>query len=470
MRVLLVQPPTFAADPLTAYATGSCVCGPQLGLLYLAAAIADDHEVRIVDLNYLQRSLDTHAQMIQAVVREVQESDAQVVGITTMANSYPFVMLLCDDIKRHCPDVYTVLGGHQATFTAEPTLACFPSVDAVVKGEAESTFPMLLRKLADASTLADVPGLVYRDGAELRVVDSAPPLVDLDALSRPAYHLVPPLSEYQYRPLLVRANILTTRGCPMRCVFCSVTNFWKAGYRRRRPADVVREARWLSETLGARGLDLADDTFTLHPKHVREVCSGLRGLQLEWFARSRVDVADQSLLGEMADAGCTKIFFGAESGSASVLEYIGKRITPGQVLSAVRTARDNGIDSTVSFIFGFPLETREDILCSFSLAEQCLAAGASWVFFHRLTALPGTPLETELSANLSLAGSYSGGPEVLSHPDYLQSIKPMVEANPAIFPSFFSTRLVHFSDEQELLQFYLDEATRRGLEPVGFFL
>lgn len=470
MRVLLVQPPTFAADPLTAYATGSCVCGPQLGLLYLAAAIAEDHEVRIVDLNYLQRRLDTPAQMIEAVVQEAGAFDARAVGVTTMANSYPFVLLLCDEIKRRCPGAHTILGGHQATFTAERTLLRFPSVDAVLRGEAESTFPMLLRRLAEGRTPADIPGLVYRDGGEPEVVDSAPPVVDLDDLSRPAYHLVPPLAEYQYRPLLVRANILTTRGCPMRCVFCSVTNFWKAGYRRRRPEEVVEEARWLSEAVGARGLDLADDTFTLHPEHVRQVCSGLRGLGLEWFARSRVDVADEALLAEMSDAGCTKIFFGAESGSLSMLEYIGKRITPEQVVSAVRAARDNGVDSTVSFVFGFPPETREDILCSFALAERCLAVGASWVFFHRLTALPGTPLETELSANLSLAGSYSAGPEVLSHPDYLQSIRPMLEANPEIFPSFFSTRLVHFSGEQELLQFYLDEATRRGLEPVGFFL
>jgi anaerobic magnesium-protoporphyrin IX monomethyl ester cyclase len=470
MRVLLVQPPTFAADPLTAYATGSCVCGPQLGLLYLAAAVADDHDVRIVDLNYLQRDLDTHVQMIRAIVREVEAFDAQVVGITTMANSYPFVLLLCDEIKRQCPDTFTVLGGHQATFTAEPTLRRFPSVDAVLRGEAESTFPTLLRKLAAPMSLEDVPGLVYRDEGEPRTVDSPPPVVDLDDLTRPAYHLVPPLSEYQYRPLLVRANILTTRGCPMRCVFCSVTNFWKAGYRRRRPDKVVDEARWLLEALGARGLDLADDTFTLHPGHVRQVCAGLRELHVEWFARSRVDLADHSLIAEMADGGCTKIFFGAESGSPPILEYIGKRITPEQAVSSVRTARDNGIDSTVSFVFGFPPETRADILCSFELAERCLSAGASWVFFHRLTALPGTPLETELSTNLSLAGSYSAGPEVLSHPEYLQSIKPMVEANPGIFPSFFSTRLEHFNDERELLQFYVDEATKRGLEPVGFFL
>jgi anaerobic magnesium-protoporphyrin IX monomethyl ester cyclase len=378
--------------------------------------------------------------------------------------------LLCDEIKRQCPDAYTVLGGHQATFTAERTLLRFPSVDAVLKGEAESTFPILLRKLPVPRSLADVPSLVYRDEGVPKFVDAAPPVVDLDDLPRPAYHLVPPLSEYQYRPLLVRANILTTRGCPMRCVFCSVTSFWRAGYRRRRPKEVVDEARWLMEALGARGLDLADDTFTLHPEHVRQVCSGLKELQLEWFARSRVDVADQTLLAEMANAGCTKIFFGAESGSASILEYIGKRITPDQAVSAVRTARDNGVDSTVSFVFGFPPETRDDILCSFDLAEECLTAGARWVFFHRLTALPGTPLDTALSTNLSLAGSYSAGPEVLSHPDYLQNIKPMLEANPEVFPSFFSTRLEHFTNEQELLQFYLDEAIKRGLEPVGFFL
>jgi radical SAM superfamily enzyme YgiQ (UPF0313 family) len=470
VKVLLVQPPTFAADPLTAYATGSCVCGPQLGLLYLAAAIQPHHDVRILDLNYLQRHLDTPRAMIRHVIQEVCAFQPRVVGLTTMANVYPFVLLLCESLKREHPGVFTLLGGHQATFTCTETLRRFPQIDAVLKGEAEATLPLLLQALEGAESLTRVPGLVHRLNGQVRCNESDPPSVPLDDLQRPSYHLVPPLADYQYRPMIIRANMLTTRGCPMRCVFCSVTNFWKAGYRRRDPDRVVEEAYWLLQTTGARGLDLADDTFTLNPEHATAVCRGLRGMGLEWFARSRVDIADGGLLAEMASAGCTKVFFGAESGSARILTYIGKKIVPKQVVAAAAAARREGIDSTVSFIFGFPSESREDILASFRLAEECLGAGASWVFFHRLTALPGTPLAAELTSNLSLAGSYSTGPEVLSYPDYLEEIKPLVEQNPDIFPSFFSTRLEQFASESDLHEFYYAEATRRGLEPVGFFL
>jgi hypothetical protein len=225
---------------------------------------------------------------------------------------------------------------------------------------------------------------------------------------------------------------------------------------------VLQELRWLRDELGAGFIDFADDTFTLDRRRTLEFCEELAraDLGLEWFARSRVDRIDEILLRSLRGAGCSHIFSGAESGSPAMLEYVNKKISREQILDAVRLSVRSGMKIILSFIYGFPDEGPGDMEASLALARQCLEEGAWWVSFQRLTALPGTPVASRISGRFDTGGAYVGGSDLLRSEGFLDEIRPMVEAWPQVFPSYFVVESTRFRSEEELQETYREMAVR----------
>lgn len=300
----------------------------------------------------------------------------------------------------------------------------YPALDLLVRGEADTRFADLLEGLADGRGPADFPGVTFREngGGIAGTADAAQP-EDLDALPFPARHLLP--MERYIGPDGGRFTTLVgTRGCPGRCLYCSVHQAFGGALRCRDPVSVAEEMDACASRFHTRVFGFTDDTFTANREWVLKLCEAFvsRGLhrRVRWFCLTRVDRVDPDLLRAMRRAGCFKVEFGIESGDQEVLDYLGKGITPDQVLQAFRWARQAGL-KTMAFVMLFsPAETRASLQRTKRLV---FAARPDLLQASFCTPYPGTRLAEECrKAGIHVSEDWSRfvfltGP-VIDHPRF----------------------------------------------------
>lgn len=388
MKVLLVNPPTdhlvktFAPDSITE----EMGFYPPMGLLYIAT-----HALRVSDGRFRIEVLDTQVEgMNYARLREAfLEKRPDVVGISCMTFLLIDALKVARLAKETLPGVHVVIGGtHPTIYPAE--MIAQPEVDSIVMGEGEITFTALLEALADKAPLAGIPGLGYKDGG--RPVLNAPRdfLQDLDGLPFPDRELLP---YRKYYNLLggsreIMTSLLTSRGCPHNCVFCTAKDGRLC--RMRSPENVVEEIEYCTAR-GITDFDIIDDTFTIHRKRVMAIAGRIidRGLKITMDIRARVDQVDEDMLETLARAGVTRIRFGVESGDPRILKNLRKGITLDQVRTAFRMARNAGMTTFAYFMLGSPGETETEILKSIRLAREI---DPDFVQFLITTPFPATEL------------------------------------------------------------------------------
>jgi anaerobic magnesium-protoporphyrin IX monomethyl ester cyclase len=335
---------------------------PPLGLGYIASHLRSNNvSVQVVDCTFLD---ETH------VIRKVHELSPSIIGIYSMytmeENSKWFARLF----KPECDLVVT--GGPLPSICPERFLQDF---DVVVVGEGEQTMLELARSTENGD-LSGIPGIVYNENhtrdkkappIHSRVLFNRPRQVvaDLDSLQFPARDLFDNDSyQRQYKKTFGYSltSMMSSRGCPFSCDFCSKPVFGDT-FRARSPRNVVDE---IEEVLsyGYDGVFFQDDCFTLDKKRVTLICDEIirRGLKLEWECLSRVDVVDSDIMRKMRQAGCRRVFFGIESGNDTVLRTMRKEFTADQAGKAVRLARSEGIRAGAFFILGYPGETDDTII------------------------------------------------------------------------------------------------------------
>jgi radical SAM superfamily enzyme YgiQ (UPF0313 family) len=362
VRVCLVSAPTLSQFEDLARLGEDTVQRMPLGLLTLAGVLERAElrpELADLDSSYAAwlASSGRRGGFVRHVAEDLARRGADVYGFGTICSSYPLTLRIATTLKELDPGCRIVLGGPQATATADETVAAFPAVDAVVRGEADAVFPALLDALASSSDLAAVPGLTYRSGGGVVHTRDAPLIDDLDALPSPAYHLYPALRRAESVPLEVG------RGCPFSCTFCSTSAFFGRRFRLKSPARIVEEMRTLLRTYGLDCFELVHDNFTVDRSRVVAFCDALAscGEGFSWSCSSRTDSLDDDLLEQMRSAGCTGVFFGIESGSPTIQRAIGKRLDLAAARTRLRRIDRRGIPATVAFITGFPEETPEDL-------------------------------------------------------------------------------------------------------------
>ena len=400
---------------------------PHLGLLALAAvAEADGHDVQIFDPKRLIRSgeLPYDATLYERVAEDLLSRPVDMVGFTTLGCSFLFALGVAEIIKRRDPAMPVLFGGPHATMLHRQILERFEQVDVVVRHEADEIFPAVLAGL-ERRAFDDIPGISWRTPERLRFTDGKPKVQDLDSLPFVTYDHYP-VAELGLDLLRIEAG----RGCPFNCTFCSTAMFFQRSFRLKSAARLVKELDILHERYGFVDFKLDHDMFTVNKRKVREFCEAVEGRGYRWRASARVDCVDVDLLTKMAESGCVGLYFGIETGSVRMQKICQKRLDLDLVEPILDAATGLGIETTASFITGYPEETASDQNDTLDLLGRCFRRSCL-PQLHMLAPEPGTPMFDQLGATIEYdgySGRYNAEPVgthdealVRSHPDIFQT-------------------------------------------------
>jgi len=330
----------------------------------------------------------------QALVDKLDSFKPTLVGISVMTPSYPQAVRLCEVIKKSDPSRRTVLGGHHISAVGGEVLEQSPNTDFVVIGEGEQTLLELAGALsAGKNDLSDITGLGWRD-ADGRTHINPPRdfIADLDSLPHPARELVD-MSRFGLHSYIDfgkrSATMVTSRGCPFKCMFCSSWLAMGSRYRWRSAESVLAEIRELVDVHKIDHIVFEDDTMTLRRSRMIEICNALIDMpdSPSWYCLSRVDTMDLELARLMRKARCRMVNFGIESGSPEILEKIGKKISLDKAVDAVAACTRAGLRTQCTFIVGFPYDTDETMELTYRAAVRIKPTIA---MFFPLTPYPGT--------------------------------------------------------------------------------
>ncbi len=389
MHVTLINPPRFFETE------------PNLGLFYIAAVLEQaGHQVAVIDKpinTVVGKTWDTLNASFKKTIDEVSRTRPELIGMTVTCHTF-YALELLGIFKQVLPGAKTVLGGPHVTFTANDVLTNYKSVDFVIRGEGEYPTLKLVNAIENDRELEEVKGLSYRFDGNVKNNPDASLIDNLDELPYPARHLVN-LEEY---PAESRITIISSRGCPHRCVFCVAPKLWRI-YRRRSVENVLEEFVYLVDHYSPKRVNFVDDTFAVGRERTIRLCQGIKqkGSGTPWTAMTRVGLGKE-LLDEMHGAGCKLLYFGCESGDDSTLKTVTKGITTSQIESTVRMALGIGFEVECSFVLNLPFETPERARATIAFAKKLKGMGAQ-IQAHMLFPYPGTDVYENLEKyNLTL--------------------------------------------------------------------
>ena len=374
MKVALIAPPYPLSETPSV----------PLGLCYVASAIEmAGAEVRILD--HIVRKYDP-----ERLLAEISSFHPDVIGMTSVTMNFPVAASILERVKEGFPSAVTVMGGPHVSFDHANTLRRHPHIDVVVVGEGERTIVELLPVIENRNAWRTIAGIAFRDDGRIVTTGPRELIADVDSLPLPARHLLP---MSRYLALGFPISIITSRGCPHRCIFCQGWRMVGNRVRSRGTRQIVDEIESLL-SLGFERINFADDFFTSNHQRVRQICEEIhhRGLSFGWTVFARADSVDQDLLVTMRDAGCDTVFFGIESGNQAMLDRIKKRIKLDRIRRAVADCKAVGMTVFGSFVVGLPGETMDTLLDSLRFAEELDILHG----YHYLSPFPGTEIMEQM--------------------------------------------------------------------------
>lgn len=377
MKVVLVNPQIESYSAIY----------PPLGLFYIAAVLEKEHQVRIFDPLLNEKDF----------LDEIVAFQPDVVGLSILTTYAKRAREIIAEIRKRKVQASLVIGGVHPSALPKDSLEYFDA-DYSVFGEGERTVPALLKAIAGEMDFYEVDGLVFKDGKG-EIIQNWPRnlIEDLDSIPYPARHLIS-FERYLQPPGIIRGfwstratTVITSRGCPYKCIWCGSQNVFGRKVRRRSVANVVGEIDGLIRDYKIDCLYFLDDTFTLNKKWVVNFCDALRRkpYKITWACQARVDAVDEELLSAMKACGCVQMDFGVESGSPKVLKALRKDTRPEMVEKAFHLTKRAGIRAMATFMVGNPEETMEDVKMTFDLCRKIKPCFASMYF---LTPFPTTEL------------------------------------------------------------------------------
>jgi len=385
-KILLLVPPalTFKSprdiNPL-----------PPMGLGYLASIIVTmGIEVDILDC--LMEGWDHEEKYNETLIRvglsdaeiinKIQQYNPDIVGVNCQfSRQHRIYHHMFSLIKQAKPSCITVAGGAHATACPED-IANDSCCDYALLGEAEDSFREFLMKLIKNEDLSNLDGFVWKPNGRVRINEKRKWITDLDAIPFPAYSIMK-LEKYFGHKLShgIRhksrfSPIITSRGCPAKCTFCSAHKVWGVKYRQRSVENVLAEMRMLKNQYKVEELMFEDDNVTANPKRARDLFLRMIDEKLDfvWDTPNGVGVwsINEEILDLMKISGCQKLNFPVESGSQGVLNNVIKKpLKLEKVKELIQYCRKIDLDYGMFLVIGMPGEKISDIWDSFCFAASC---------------------------------------------------------------------------------------------------
>ncbi|MBI2659761.1 cobalamin B12-binding domain-containing protein [Candidatus Woesearchaeota archaeon] len=367
MRVLLIVPPNIGR-----YVAATI---PHAGIAYLSAILKrDGHETGLVDMRM-------HASN-KYLFSKIEEFKPDMIGMTTASIGYKMAYEIIDTIKAKHPKIPIAIGGSYAS-TVHSKILEDTKIDYVVYGEGERTF----LELANGNAISQIKGLIYRDDDEIIMNPPYPLEQDIDKLPFPDYELFE-----LNRMLEKRIPIISSRGCPNRCTFCSIQLVMGHPFRTRSPENVLEELKYWHNK-GYDTFEFSDDNFTFNMPRAERICdliigSGMK-LKVLFGNGLRADRVNEALLKKLKKAGTSWIAYSLESSDPHSLELLKKDLTLEQLKKSVAETKALGIKVQVNFIIGNPGENFEGFLKDLKVAEEL---NVDQLRFYNMIPYPGTEM------------------------------------------------------------------------------
>ncbi|MEA3398314.1 MAG: radical SAM protein [Patescibacteria group bacterium] len=351
MKIALIFPPSL-------YQTKQTM--PPLGIAWIAAVLRENgyKDVYLIDSvinNYSNKQ----------VIEILKKKGADVIGVSFGTQNRFYAFDLIREIKKEFTDIPLITGGPHPTLTADDMLKKIPQIDIVIRGEGEYTFLDLVKTIDKNNSFDNVKGISYRRGESIIHNSPREPIMDLDSLPFPARDLLPINDYKQTIPLSdkICTSMLTSRGCPFSCIYCSTAEQWGHAIRHRSPDNIIQEIKYLMANYKLDGVGFFDDVFTINKQRVIEFCQKLinSNMEVAWWCEARANTIDREVVSWMKRAGCEHISMAIESGNNQILKNIKKAITVEQGIKAVKIIKQSGIKLKTFFMYSLPGETKKEI-------------------------------------------------------------------------------------------------------------
>ncbi len=413
-----------------------------LGLISLATILKENNkDVEIIDFNYLffnnivEYSKDQGKNM-ETMAEYILGKSPDIIGFTCVSVTFHHVLFLSRLIKNKNNNIKIISGGPQASNFSEKILENFPWIDLICRGEGEHKILHIIKGL-ETDDLTDVPGIIYRNNDIISENADIPLIEDMDTL---------PLLNYALSPGGYEGKISMeiSRGCPYNCIFCSTSKYWKRKFRVKSIERICREISLIKEAIPDNHklcINFIDDNFTTNHNFIMNLCAELRKFDITWTCNGRLNTLNEELIKQMALSGCRSVFMGIESGSPRVQKYINKNLNLEKVNSIFDTILKYNIKPTVSFVYGFPGETEEELNLTLNMIYSLLKKGVYLCRLHSLCVITGTKLfedhkDNLILGNLMLKDFYSDPAEGANFED----CRALIMKDKKLFPHFYTLK------------------------------
>lgn len=395
-KVLLIHPYITTNDPNTSLTE-------PLGLLslatYLEYSLANEVNVRILDLFALgyEQCIKKGEMYVKGIsqkgkiLKYVEDYQPNIIGITCnftayAEDSYEIAKL----VKEFYNKTIIVMGGAHATMEAEDILKKYNYIDYIVRGEGELIFSELVNTIKNNTGVENIKGITYKSvngrlvsNPDRELIENLNllPMMERKFIDMGIYKKInsDALSFAKKTPVV---SIMTSRGCPYNCIFCSTKIMWKRNWRPRNPENVIKEIEYLINEYSIREIAIQDDQFVIDKKRVHDICdliiSKKLNISLSIPSGTSIWLVDFELLKKMKKAGFYRLCFPVETGNQNTLKFIRKPVNLAKVKETIKMANKLGFWTQGNFIIGFPYETKEEIEETIKYAYN---SGLDYVFF-----------------------------------------------------------------------------------------
>ncbi|TFH44073.1 MAG: radical SAM protein [ANME-2 cluster archaeon] len=404
-KILLINPPIECLETNIPFPEA------PLGIAYIAAVLQDNNfDVKILDafgsgINNLEKKRDNHVRIglqDDDIYQCIKEYQPDIVGITSMFTAHSKdVHSVAKIVKSVTTSILVVLGGAHPSSMYENVLSD-KNVDLVVLGEGEFTFLDIVNSYSSNSFQpSEINGIAFRKDNKIVCTQKRELITNLDQLPFPARDILPmdsylkiPKYHKDYFMRNPRTTLITSRGCPYHCVYCSIHNVWGRLWRSRSAENVVDEIEHLMKNYGVKEIGFVDDNISLDKKRMNRICDEIirRKINIRWSTPNGIAIwtLDEHLLDKMKESGCYKLTFGIESGCSETQKFIGKNLDLKKTQRIIQHANRIGLWTRATFIIGFPYENIESIN---QTIEYAIKSDIDSANFYIATPYPNTPMQ-----------------------------------------------------------------------------